>query len=70
LQENWGLIYYAQHTRGYYVTFKLDLKTLILEVMKRKRKSIEKQRLEKLKLLEKQALEKLNNSSQKQKPKI
>ena len=45
LQENWGLIYYAQQTRGFYVSFKMDLKSLILEAMKLKRKSIEKQRL-------------------------
>jgi hypothetical protein len=67
LQENWGLIYYAQHTRGFYVSFKLDLKSLIMEVMKRKKKSVEKQRLDKLRFLEKEVLEKLNKPSQKSK---
>jgi len=52
LQENWGLVYYAQQTRGFYVSFKLDLKALIMEAMKRKRKSIEKQRLDKIRILE------------------
>ncbi len=60
LQENWGLIYYAQQTRGFYVSFKMDLKSLILEAMKSKRKSIEKQRLNRLRLLEKEVLDKLN----------
>jgi len=56
LQENWGLIYYAQQTRGFYVSFKLDLKSLILEAMKRKRLSIEKQRLNVLRSIEKEVL--------------
>lgn len=67
LQENWGLIYYAQHTRGFYVSFKMDLKSLIMEVMKRKRKSIEKQRLDKLRILEQEVMDKLNKVSQKPK---
>jgi hypothetical protein len=67
LQENWGLIYYAQHTRGFYVSFKLDLKSLIMEVMKRKRKSVEKQRLDKLRILEQEVLEKLNKPARKSK---
>jgi len=54
LQENWGLVYYAQQTRGFYISFKLDLKALILEAMKRKRKQIEKQRIDKIRLLEKE----------------
>lgn len=52
LQDNWGLIYYAQQTRGFYFSFKLELKSLIREALKGKRKSIEKQRLSKIKLLE------------------
>ncbi len=63
LQEKWGLIYYAQQTRGFYVSFGLDLKALILEAMKRKRVSIEKQRLFKLRLLEKEVLYEMTTSS-------
>ncbi len=60
LQENWGLVYYAQQTRGFYVSFKMPLKALIMEVMKRKRKSVDKQRLDKLRILEQEVLDKLN----------
>ena len=60
LQENWGLVYYAQQTRGFYVSFRLDLKALIVEAMKRKRKSVEKQRLNKLRSLETEVSSELN----------
>ena len=63
LQENWGLVYYAQQTRGFYVSFRLDLKSLIVEAMKRKRKSVEKQRLNKLRLLETEVSAELNKKS-------
>jgi len=66
LQENWGLVYYAQQTRGYYVSFKLDLKSLIMEAMKRKRKSIEMLRLNNIRLLEKEVSGKLNKRSKDQ----
>jgi len=61
LQENWGLIYYAQHTRGFYFSFKLELKPLIREVMKRKLKTAESQRISKLHAIERQVLDKLQN---------
>jgi hypothetical protein len=67
LQENWGLIYYAQQTRGFYVSFKLDLKSLIAEAMKRKRKSIDKQRLTKLRLLEQEVITELEKKAKKSK---
>ena len=63
LQENWGLVYYAQQTRGFYVSFRLDLKSLIVEAMKRKRKSVEKQRLNKLRILETEVSAELNKKS-------
>jgi hypothetical protein len=63
LQENWGLVYYAQQTRGFYVSFKLGLKSLITEVMKRKKKSVDKQRINQLRTLEKEVQEKLNKTS-------
>lgn len=59
LQENWGLVYYAQHTRGFYVSFKLDLKSLIREALKRKRKSVDEIRLDKIRSLEKEVLKEL-----------
>lgn len=59
LQENWGLIYYAQHTRGFYVSFKLDLKSLILEAMKRKRQNADKERLSHVRSLESEVIQKL-----------
>jgi hypothetical protein len=59
LQENWGVVYYAQQTRGFYVSFKMDLKSLIMEVLKRKRKTLEKQRLDTLRSLEKEAIEEI-----------
>ena len=62
LQENWGLVYYAQQTRGFYVSFKLDLKSLITEAMKRKRKTIEKLRIMHLRALEKEVADKLAKS--------
>jgi hypothetical protein len=63
LQENWGLIYYAQQTRGFYVSFKLSLKSLITEVMKRKRKSVDQKRINALRTLEKEVQEKLDRVS-------
>jgi len=56
LQDNWGLVYYAQQTRGYYVSFRLDLKSLIAEAVKRKRKSIDKQWLQKIRSIESQVM--------------
>lgn len=37
LVSNWYLVYYSQHTRGLYVSFKLDLDSLALEVEKKKK---------------------------------
>jgi hypothetical protein len=63
LQDNWGLIYYAQQTRGFYFSFKLELKSLIREALKSKRKSIESQRLKKIKLLENEVFNNLNKAT-------
>ncbi len=62
LQENWGLIYYAQQTRGFYFSFRLELKALIREALKRKRKTVESQRLKKIKLLEEEVFNNLSKS--------
>lgn len=65
LQENWGLIYYAQHTRGFYVSFKMDLKSLIREVVKRKRKTIEQLRLNQMRFLESEVQRELDKLEEK-----
>lgn len=38
LIENWGLVHYARYTRGFYISFKIDLEKLVYHVEK-KRKS-------------------------------
>ena len=58
----WNLITYSHHTRGFYVSFSLQLETLIFEEEKRRKSSLKKQ----LKIREKnarlQALKILNES--------
>ena len=67
LQANWGLIYYAQQTRGFYVSFKMDLKSLIMEVVKRKRKTIEQLRLNQMRFLESEIQRELDKLEEKAK---
>lgn len=43
LRNNWGLLYYGRHTRGFYVSFILTLKQLIFEAEKRRISTKEKQ---------------------------
>ena len=38
LEINWGLKLYGKHTRGYYVSFKMDFESLMYQVEKRKKK--------------------------------
>lgn len=61
LKHNWGLKTYSRYTRGFYVSFKLELEDLIFEVEK-KRKSIKdkKSKIEEKAMLER-VLFKLNN---------
>lgn len=59
LQQNWGLVYYAQHTRGFYFSFKINLKALILQAMKRKKTLVERERVQNIRNLEKAVLQKL-----------
>lgn len=68
LQENWGLVYYAQHTRGFYVSFKLDLKSLIKEALKRKKKIVHTLRMNHIRLLENQVETELSRISPKVNP--
>ena len=42
LRNNWKLKMYGKHTRGFYVSFSMELPDLILEVEKKRKKYIEK----------------------------
>ena len=42
LRNNWKLKVYGKHTRGFYVSFDLELKDLIFEAEKKRKKFIEK----------------------------
>ena len=59
LRNNWGLVHYARHTRGFYVSFKITLKQLILEAEKRRISTKEKQYKEQEKEALKEVLEQL-----------
>jgi hypothetical protein len=43
LQLNWGLKLYANHVRGFYVSFKMDIRTLAFHVEKRRKKTRERE---------------------------
>jgi len=43
LRDNWKLITYSRYTRGFYVSFTLDLPALIMEAEKRRKSNLEKQ---------------------------
>ena len=62
LRNNWGLVHYARHTRGFYVSFKITLKQLILEAEKRRSSTKEKQYKEQEKEILKEVLEQLKTS--------
>lgn len=40
LMTNWGLIHYAKHTRGFYVSFKMNLEKLVLVVERKRKKAV------------------------------
>jgi hypothetical protein len=63
LRENWGLITYSRYTKGFYVSFTLDLPKLILEAEKRRKSTKEKQYKQQEKDIVKQVLATLNNTS-------
>lgn len=62
LRNNWGLVHYARHTRGFYVSFKITLKQLIFEAEKRRISTKEKQYKEQEKETLKQVLEQLKTT--------
>jgi len=58
LSENWGLVTYSIKIRGFYVSFKMNLKALIMEAEKKRQSNKEKQkRTERDKLLKEVLLE-------------
>ena len=59
LQNNWNLVEYSYHTRGFYVSFKLNLEELIYEVEKRRKSRQEKELREAKKLARIDAIKKL-----------
>lgn len=62
LTTYWGLKTYALHTRGFYVTFKLDKESLIFEVEKRRLSYLQKKEAMETKETLKKVLEKLKGS--------
>ena len=64
LRDNWGLITYSRYTRGFYVSFKLTPKQLIMEAEKRRISTKEKQ----YKAQEKQALKEVMEQLNKARP--
>lgn len=57
LRNNWGLVTYSRYCRGFYVSFKITLKQLVLEAEKRRISTKEKQYKEKEKETLKEVLE-------------
>lgn len=43
LRDNWNLVTYSRYTRGFYVSFKMELEELIYEAEKRRKSTREKQ---------------------------
>lgn len=56
LRENWGLVTYSNHNRGFYVSFTIDLKQLITIAEKNRKAIKEKQYKEKEKEILKEVL--------------
>lgn len=61
LRNNWGLVTYSRYTRGFYVSFKLNLEDLVFQAEKRRKSSLEKQYKQKEREALRMALEKLEN---------
>jgi len=63
LRESWGLVTYSRYTRGFFVSFTLNLKALITEAEKRRKSTKEKQYRQFEKDTVKQVLQSLNDTS-------
>ncbi len=59
LIDNWGLVHYSRYTRGFYVSYNLNINDLVFEAEKRRKSTKEKQRKEAEQLALKKALERL-----------
>jgi len=59
---NWYLVYYSRHTRGFYVSFKLDLEELVFEAEKKRKAVKEKQQKQAQNEALKKALERLKTA--------
>ena len=62
LRNNWGLITYSRHTRGFYVSFNISLKQLVLEAEKRRISTKEKQYKEQEKAIINEVLNQLKTA--------
>lgn len=65
LRNNWGLVTYSRYCRGFYVSFKITLKQLILEAEKRRISTKEKQYKETEKKALKEVMAMLNGTQSK-----
>ncbi len=61
LRDNWGLKYYARYTRGFYISFVLDLDELVFQAEKNRKSNKEKQHKQAQNDALKKALERLKN---------
>jgi hypothetical protein len=62
LRNDWGLVHYSRYTRGFYVSFDLTLKQLILEVEKQRLSTKDKQYKQREKEILKDVLEQLKTT--------
>ncbi len=63
LREDWNLVTYSRYTRGFYVSFTLELPALITEAEKRRKSTKDSQYRQHEREIVSQVLKKLNNSS-------
>ena len=62
LRDDWGLVTYSRYTRGFYVSFTMDLKALIMQAETRRKSFKDKQSRQHEQDLVEQVLRKLNNT--------
>ncbi|MDP2888953.1 MAG: hypothetical protein Q8P34_08305, partial [Bacteroidota bacterium] len=63
LRDSWGLVTYSRYTRGFYVSFTLDLPALVMEAEKRRKSTKEKQYRQHEKEVVRAVLQSINNTS-------
>ena len=62
LVNNWGLVTYSRYTRGFYISYSLNLEQLMFEAEKRRKSYTTNQRKQQQDELLKKVLKKLNNT--------